>query len=241
MLPAETQVFTPYGATEALPVAHIGSHTIMRTTAQATARGAGICIGKPLAEVDVKIIKICDGALWAKNFCLAQGEIGEIAVSAPWLSLSYYNNTIADRRARFVLQGKTYHRMGDLGYYDAEGQLWYCGRMSQRVQCHTDTLYTICCEGIFNAHQAIKRTALIAINTRGKQQAGLCVETLQKLSARQQKKIHQELQQLAQKFKTTAAITHFYFFKKLPVDRRHNAKILREQLTQKVGKFSTPY
>ena len=238
MLPDDTQVFTPYGATEVLPVARIGSREILGTTAQTTASGAGICIGKPLAEVEVKIIKICDGALRAKNFCLPQGKIGEIAVSAPWLSLSYYNNTIADRRARFVLQGKTYHRMGDLGYYDAEGQLWYCGRLSQRVPCNADTLYTICCEGIFNAHRAIKRSALIAINSQGKQGAGLCVETWQKLSAYQQKKIRQELQLLAQKFKMTAVITHFYFCKKLPVDRRHNAKILREQLAHKINKLS---
>ena len=237
LLSADTQVFTPYGATEALPVALIGSHDILRRTAPATARGAGICIGTPLATVAVKVIAIHDGALPAHhNLCLAPGEIGEIAVSAPWLSRSYYDNTAADREARFMLQGKTYHRMGDLGYYDTEGQLWYCGRQSQRVQCTAGTLYTVCCEGIFNAHAAVKRSALIAINAAGQRQAGLCVETGQKQSAVQQQKLRTELQQLAQKFNITAAIVHFYFLKKLPVDRRHNAKILREQLTHRIGR-----
>ena len=237
LLPADTQVFTPYGATEALPVALIGSHDILRSTAQATARGAGICIGKPLTAVDVKIIAIHDGELPSdKDICVAQGEIGEIAVSAAWLSRSYYDNAAADREARFVLKGKTYHRMGDLGYYDTEGQLWYCGRKSQRVQCAAGTLYTVCCEGILNAHAAVKRSALITVSSKGQRQAGLCVETLQKQSTAQQQKLRTELQQLAQKFKITASIAHFYFFKKLPVDRRHNAKILREQLAQRIGK-----
>ena len=237
LLPADTQVFTPYGATEALPVTLIGSHKILRTTAQATAQGAGICIGKPLAAVDVKIIAVHDGALPRhKNLHLAQGEIGEIAVNAAWLSRSYYDNAAADREARYVWQSKTYHRMGDLGYCDSEGQLWYCGRKSQRVQYRAGTLYTVCCEGVFNAHAAVKRSALIAINVSGQRQAGLCVETLHKQSIRQRQKLRQELQQLAQKFTTTEPITHFYFLKKLPVDRRHNAKILRERLTHTIGK-----
>ncbi len=237
LLAVDTEIFTPYGATEALPVALIGSRTIMRTTAPATARGAGICIGKPLATVDVRIIKIYDGALpYDKDFHTAPGDIGEITVSAPWLSHSYHENTAADNEARYTHGGKIYHRMGDLGYYDKEGQLWYCGRKSQRVRCSAGTLYTVCCEGIFNAHTAVKCSALIAIKVQGQRQAGVCVETLHKLAAQQRQKLRRELQQLARKFKTTAAITHFYFLKKLPVDRRHNAKILREQLTHKIGK-----
>ena len=236
-LPAATQVFTPYGATEALPVALIGSHEILRRTAPATAQGAGICIGKPLAAVDVEIIAVHEGVLPNDDsLSVAQGEVGEIAVSAAWLSLSYHANAAADDEARFEWRGKTYHRMGDLGYYDTEGQLWYCGRKSQRVQGAAGTLYPVCCEGVFNAHPAVKRSALIAVNVKGQRQAGLCIETLHKQSLPQRKKLRAELQQLAQKFNLTATIAHFYFLNKLPVDRRHNAKILREQLTREVGK-----
>lgn len=234
---ADTQVFTPYGATEALPVALIGSHEILRRTAHATAQGAGICIGKPLAAVDVEIIAVHDGVLPKDDsLSVAQGDVGEIAVSAAWLSFSYHANTAADDEARFVLRGKTYHRMGDLGYYDTEGQLWYCGRKSQRVQCRAGTLYPVCCEGVFNAHPAVRHSALIAVDAKGQRQAGLCIETLRPQSLPQRKKLRAELQQLAQKFKLTAAIAHFYFLNKLPVDRRHNAKILREQLTREIGK-----
>lgn len=236
LLPPQTEVFTPYGATEVLPVTVIGSHALLKTTARATAEGKGICVGKPLPAVDVKIIKIHDGELTAtaaESLLVAHGEVGEIAVSAAWLSLAYFDNAAATREARLRLAGKLYHRMGDLGYYDSQGRLWYCGRKSQRVQCATDTLYTICCEGIFNAHTAVKRSALVAM---GKHHAALCVETLTDLSRRQRAALLQELQVLAQRFAMCAPIAHFYFFKKLPVDRRHNAKILREVLAQKVSK-----
>ena len=237
LLPAATQVFTPYGATEVLPVAAIGSHTIISDTAAATARGAGICVGKPLASVDVKIITIAAGVLTASdNLLQAQGEVGEIAVHAAWLSRSYYNNAAADREARIVLQGKTYHRMGDLGYYDNQGRLWYCGRKTQRVVCASGTLYTVCCEGIFNAHHAIRRSALVGVGTGRERRAVVCVETLSWLPRQQRQRVQLELQQLAQQFSMTAAITDFYFWRKLPVDRRHNAKILREQLAQQVSK-----
>ena len=29
--------------------------------------------------------------------------------------------------------GRIWHRMGDLGYFDSEGRLWFCGRKAHRV------------------------------------------------------------------------------------------------------------
>ena len=29
--------------------------------------------------------------------------------------------------------GKLWHRMGDLGYFDREERLWFCGRLAERV------------------------------------------------------------------------------------------------------------
>ena len=63
MLPEKTQVYTPYGATEALPIASIGSDEVLRETRQETARGGGTCVGRPVPESRVKIIRISDEAL----------------------------------------------------------------------------------------------------------------------------------------------------------------------------------
>ena len=65
------------------------------------------------------------------------------------------------------------HRMGDLGYFDADGNLWFCGRKSHRVKVGEQELYSIQCEEIFNKHPDVFRTALVGVNGK----AVLCVET----------------------------------------------------------------
>ena len=236
LLPADTQVFTPYGATEALPVALIGSHAILRTTAQATARGAGICIGKPLAMVDVKIIAVHDGKLPSdKDICVAQGEIGEIAVSAAWLSALTMTTRLPIARRGLCWKLKLII-VWVISVITTQKDS--CGIVgANHSACNVPRAHCIpCVVRVFSMPMPrVKRSALIAVNTKGQRQAGLCVETLQKQSTAQQQKLRTELQQLAQKFNITASIAHFYFFRKLPVDRRHNAKILREQLAQKIN------
>ena len=59
-----------------------------------------------------------------------------------------------------------YHRMGDVGYSDDNGRIWFCGRKSQRVITENETLFTICCEGIFNKHASVFRTALVGANMK---------------------------------------------------------------------------
>src|SRR3546814_13192187 len=61
------------------------------------------------------------------------------------------------------------HRMGDLGYFDADGRLWFCGRKSQRVVTTTGTLCTEQIEPVFNVHPEVRRTALVGVGERGAQ------------------------------------------------------------------------
>ena len=78
MLSPETQIFTPYGATEALPVCSIGSHEILGETSAQTDLGKGVCIGKPVASLEVEIIGISDEVIkdWSDDLKVAPGEIG---------------------------------------------------------------------------------------------------------------------------------------------------------------------
>ena len=56
-------IHTPYGATEALPVASIAGHEVLHETAEQTALGKGTCVGHRFAGIDWKVIRIRDDAI----------------------------------------------------------------------------------------------------------------------------------------------------------------------------------
>jgi acyl-CoA synthetase (AMP-forming)/AMP-acid ligase II len=231
LLAPGTQVFTPYGATEAMPVCSIGSDEILGETRQRTAEGAGVCVGRPVSSMHVAIIRISDSPIekWSDDLSLPVGEIGEIVVRGPVVSPAYFHRPEATAQAKIAGQedGTFYHRTGDLGYFDDRGRLWFCGRKAHRVVTATGTLFTIPCEGVFNTHLKVFRTALVGVGEAGKQIPVLCVELKE---AGGEENIRRELLTLGAARPHTVGIQTILFHPKFPVDIRHNSKIFREKL-----------
>ncbi len=235
MLSSDALVVTPYGATECLPVASIESREVLSETAQATARGAGVCVGRPVPEAEVSIIAIEDGpiARFSDARQLARGEIGEIAVRGPMATRRYFDAEEQTALAKIVDDAPASgfrHRMGDLGYLDDAGRLWFCGRKSQRVRAGHATFFTISCEGVFNAHPDVLRSALVGVRRNGGVTPVICIEL--ERGVRERKELVNELRELAQAHDHTRVITTFLVHPGFPVDIRHNAKIRREELAQ---------
>lgn len=238
-LPDGSQIFTPYGATESLPVAVIGSDEILRETRQLTAQGAGTCVGRPVAGIEVRIIGITDQPIpeWDESLCLPPGEIGEIVVHGPMVTQQYYNRPDLTQLAKILdrTAGRMRHRMGDVGYFDSTGRLWFCGRKSHRVVTPERTYFTEPVEGVFNTHELVFRTALVGIDRGGRLEPVLCVEREssetspggRQVSDRQ---LAEELLQIGAKFDHTRLIKTVLFHRSFPVDIRHNSKIFREKL-----------
>jgi acyl-CoA synthetase (AMP-forming)/AMP-acid ligase II len=240
MLNPETRIHTPYGATEILPVTTIASDEILAETAAQTALGKGICVGRPVAEVQVRIIEI--GAEDITNgdpMWLNAGTVGEIVVTGPNLSLGYDGLDDAQRWARFSdSRGHIWHRMGDTGYIDDQGRLWFCGRVAHCVIAGDRTYYPIPCEGVFNDHPQIYRSALIRLETRDGIRPGLCVELEPRTPPASRRKICDELLDMGSRFEHTRGIRKVFFHPAFPVDIRHNAKIDRERLGRWAGSRS---
>ncbi len=236
LLPEGVQIFPSYGATEALPVAFIGTDEQLGDTVEATEQGAGVCVGRTVHGVEASIIKITDDPipLWENALHCAPGEIGEITVTGPVVTKSYYNRDESTRLAKIVHpeQDITYHRMGDVGYFDEQGRLWMCGRKTHRVVTEDGTLFTIPVERIFNTHPAVKRTALVGVEKGGITIPTLCVEKEANTGGLDDDALTAALLEIAKQHDTTRPIQNFMFHGGFPVDVRHNAKIFREQLAE---------
>ena len=231
----EGDVFTPYGATESLPVACISATDVLAETEALTAQGRGICVGRRFPDIDWQIIEIDDGPIATIDEAtrLPPGEIGELIVRGNVVTDQYVTRTEANALHKIVDGDSFWHRMGDVGYLDASGRFWFCGRKSHRVQTGEATLFTIPCEAIFNNHPKIYRSALVGIGTAGDQIPVLIAEPWpEHWPARKSEReaLQRELEQRARSHPQTRPIKHVLVKKSLPVDIRHNSKIFREQL-----------
>ncbi|HTB81817.1 MAG TPA: fatty acid CoA ligase family protein [Opitutaceae bacterium] len=221
------RLHSPYGATEALPISTVSADEIE----PASVRGA--CVGRPLPGLTIRIIAINEApiASVADVRVLPSGEIGEVIVRGPVVTKIYDALPQATAAAKIQDGDTVWHRMGDCGYFDEGGRLWFCGRMAERVETTAGPMFTEPCEQVFRAHPQVMRCALIGLGSRGAQQPALVVEGKPK-SAAAAAAFARELRALAQMHPHTAAINSFYFHPQFPVDVRHNAKIHRLALAR---------
>ena len=263
LLSPGAQVFTPYGATECLPVSSMGSDELLAETRQQTDRGRGVCVGRPVPGLTVKVIRITDEVIpvWDDALEVAPGEIGELAVQGPHVTRTYFHRPEATALAKIPIPVRSrgneaqtastpkplnigsndagsnfFHRMGDVGYLDERGRIWFCGRKSHRVVTRQGTLFTIPCEAVFNTNPAVFRTALVGVRRGGEMEPVICVELEPTARSTDHERLRQELRQLAENFPHTQAIQTFLFHPAFPVDIRHNAKIFREKLAVWAGR-----
>ncbi|MCD4719624.1 MAG: AMP-binding protein [Desulfobacula sp.] len=234
MLTGNAQIHTPYGATEAVPIISIGSNEILAETRKLSEQGFGMCIGRPISDTRVELIKISDDPITQLHDKLKvpEKQVGEITVKADLVTEHYFNNREADLLAKIPdPDGKIWHRMGDLGWKDSKGRLWFCGRKSHRVITRDETLFTIPVEAIFNNHEKVFRSALAGAGPKNMQTPVVFIEPCAKISNK--KAFIKELLDLAKSNQLTASIQHIFIEKAFPVDIRHNSKIFREKLAVK--------
>jgi acyl-CoA synthetase (AMP-forming)/AMP-acid ligase II len=217
------EVHTPYGATECLPVASISSREVLGEAAARTRDGAGTCVGRPVRDANVRIVPITDEPLDEAR-ALRTGEVGEITVAGPMVTPEYKNDPVATRAAKIATAEGLRHRMGDVGYLDAEGRLWFCGRKSHRVTLADGrVLFPVQIEGILNDVPGVARTALVGVD-------GAPVVCVELTRGALWSVVEAMLRARAAEHPLTRAIGSFLAHPGFPVDVRHNAKIDRLRL-----------
>lgn len=192
--------FTPYGATECLPVSLISGSEILRNFKDSTLDGKGICVGMAAPQTKIKINRDSDI------------PVGEIMVTGPQVTPAYFEMPEETEKAKIHEGDGLWHRMGDVGYLDSEKRLWFLGRKTHVVMANGRVFFPISEEAFFNQIPWVNKSALIHYGDG----CGIVLEPRQNAGSPTElpKNIPPHIQAI-------------FLARKLPVDVRHNIKIDR--------------
>ena len=235
MIADDGDVYTPYGATEALPVACNAASVVISETAAKTNDGLGTCVGRKFSQIQWRVIEISDERIETIDLVtpVAAGEIGELIVKGPVVTDQYVTRVEANAQHKILDGDSFWHRMGDVGYLDDQDRFWFCGRKGHRVRTAQGTMFTIPCEAISNVNPKVYRSALVGVGEVGSETPVMIVEPLPDAwptNPSDSPSLINEIKQQLGAHPNTSSIKHVLLRQKLPVDIRHNSKIFREQL-----------
>jgi acyl-CoA synthetase (AMP-forming)/AMP-acid ligase II len=231
--------FTPYGATECLPVANISGSQVLtlhdKLNQEQRDRGVSTCVGYPVAHTEVRIAPISERPIASADQVSWQntGEMGEVCVYSETVTPEYIGMKKKTDLAKIKdPRGGLWHRMGDLGHLDQEGRLWFCGRLTHRLHINGKTLPCIPQESIYNDIPTIKRSAFVGPIIEGITHPTLIIQPNGNLSSRERHELTDYI--LALDKRNANLLKQVIFIKKMPLDVRHNIKIDRIKLKQEV-------
>jgi acyl-CoA synthetase (AMP-forming)/AMP-acid ligase II len=213
------EITTVYGSTEAEPIACLTREDLRPQDRAAMAAGEGLPAGRPVAALRLRILPdrwgVPIGPFSEGGFdrqCLGPGQPGEIVVSGPHVLKGYLHGA-GDRETKFRVAGNIWHRTGDAGCVDADGNLWLLGRCAACIRDRQGVLYPFTVEAAASNFATVRRSALVYSGAR----RTLVVEAAKGVKLA-------ELGLLKSKI-GWAQIEQLLILPRIPVDRRHNAKV----------------
>lgn len=213
---------TPYGMTEALPLTDISLDQILSSSDD-----SGVPVGQPLAGVALRI------APWDSPDALTATPqvMGEIVVSAGHMRDSYDHLEFTQRRAA---QNPGWHRTGDVGHLDENGQLWVEGRLAHVITTSDGPITPVPVEARIEQLDGIEQAACVGVGPVGRQ---VVVVVVVLAGTSDNPKDSKELE-IADAVRAAVGVpvSAVLISRKLPTDIRHNAKINREQIARWAAK-----
>jgi acyl-CoA synthetase (AMP-forming)/AMP-acid ligase II len=140
------------------------------------------------------------------------GERNEILVTGETV-LKGYLDGIGDEENKIREGGNIWHKTGDAGYFDSQGRLWLLGRVSQAIHDSNGVLYPFCVECVLDGAFGIRGAILLWQDQRTVVIEKSAADPDKVLAALSPQKISRVLE-----------------VKKIPMDKRHRAKVDYEKL-----------
>ncbi len=209
-------VLAPYGMTECLPITGgedpelIGPH-------------GGTSVGFPVEGCTVNVVSLED-----PSSPIADGQWGEVLVSSPWMFEGYDGAWNKTQESTLILNEISFHRTGDVGYLH-EGRLYLLGRLAHVLWTKDGPRASVAIEGPIAAALDLE-VAAVGVGPRGKQVVAVVLNQKGRLRL-----AGSEFSVKARRVSVApiAAVLEGT----LPVDHRHQSKVDRALLRQRVETF----
>ncbi|MGQ7843960.1 alpha/beta fold hydrolase [Granulosicoccus sp. 3-233] len=220
------EVHTPYGMTEALPVADIALSDLQQIdteTSVTDSHAKGVCVGHPVAGVNVQIDPLDSLGDPTGSLRSDPDLLGEIVIQAAHARDSHDRLWLTDYRAS---QPAGWHRTGDIGQLDDCGRLWVGGRLGHVITTPRGILAPVASEQRIETLQDVNMAAVVGVGPSGTQVV-VAVVQLQVTPTATGGASMELTDRVRQVVGNDVDIAAVLVVKKLPVDRRHNSKIDR--------------
>ena len=198
------EITTAYGSTEAEPIAKLVVSNLSQEYIDKIKSGYGIPAGRIVGVEDCKIINTDKdeiGNISKQEFINIQTNgVGEIVVTGKNV-LKGYIGGVGDKENKFSVDGNIYHRTGDMGFFDGNGELWLRGRKKEPY-------FNV--EAALHAYYSISRTAALKEDD--------------KLILVFEKGCNLDIQDILEKI-NFEKIDEIKYVDEIPTDKRHNSKV----------------
>ncbi len=217
----EAELHTPYGMTEALPVADISLAQI-----EAAGSGNGVCVGRPLAGVTVRFSPL-DAAGRADGPLTDAADVtGEVLVAAGHVKDRYDRLWATEQLSS---RDPGWHRTGDVGHVDGDGRLWIEGRLVHVITAVDGPVTPVGIEQRVEDLDAVRLAAAVGVGPVGTQQLVLVV--VPTATPRSDGLADSSLA-AAVRAAAKTPVAAVLVVRALPTDIRHQSKIDRTQVAR---------
>lgn len=182
-------ITTVYGSTEAEPIAH----------AHHVEQGYGLFAGQPVDAVRLRIVDT------------------EIQVAGDHVNIGYLDPA-QDAETKVRIDDTIWHRTGDAGQLDDQGQLWLLGRVGDQVMTEKGVQYPFAVETAARMWPGAQRVALTQVD-------GIPVLVVEGDA---------DLINIWHTHAAEFGIKDVRHISKIPLDRRHHSKVDRSALRKKL-------
>jgi olefin beta-lactone synthetase len=221
------ELHTPYGMTEALPVTDVSLEEI-----EAAGTGDGVCVGWPLAGIDVRVSPLDHDGAAEGPLTDAPGVTGEVCVRAAHVKDRYDALWATERAAS---RDRGWHRTGDVGHLDDDGRLWIEGRLPHVIPTASGPVTPVGIEQRAERLPGIAAAAAVGVGPPGAQVVVVVVVPAD--GRRGRLAVADDQTADAVRAVVDVDVAAVLVAARLPVDIRHQSKVDRREVARQAARL----